>query len=75
VVSGWSVEIDARTCIGTGMCVGAAPKYFQRKSSKSVPVHGHVEPDEDLLDAAFACPAEAIRVRDEATGDVLVPEA
>ena len=71
----WSVDIDETTCIGTGMCVGAAPRYFRRGSHRSEPVHDLVAPDDDLLDAAFACPAEAIRVRDEVTGDVLVPEA
>jgi ferredoxin len=71
----WRVEIDETTCIGTGMCVGSAPRYFRRGSHRSEPVHDRVAPDDDLLDTAFACPAEAIRVRDEVTGTVLVPEA
>lgn len=70
----WSVEVDRRACIGSGMCVATAPERFRLDGGRAQPLgDGALEPGEDLLDAAQACPAEAILVRD-AAGGVLAPE-
>jgi ferredoxin len=68
----WSVQLDRFLCIGSGMCVATAPDRFHLVDSRADVVDaGPVEPDEILLDAADACPAEAIRVL--AAGTLLAP--
>lgn len=70
----WRVDVDRRACIGSGICVASAPGHFQLEEGRAVPSLGTaVEPDEVVLDAAESCPAEAIMVRDAASGMVLAP--
>ncbi|HEX2316823.1 MAG TPA: ferredoxin [Thermomonospora sp.] len=70
----WLVEVNRRTCIGSGVCASAVPGHFTVVNGKSQPVEERVEPDEEVLDIADMCPMGAIRVVDEASGKVLVPE-
>lgn len=70
----WRVEVDARTCIGSGICAGTAPDHFRVVDGVSRPVRPEVEPADEVLDAAESCPVEAITVRDGETGDTLAPE-
>ena len=70
----WKVEVDGRKCLGSGVCIGTAPGRFVADGSGTRPVSEVVEPDDAVLDSAFACPAEAITVRDS-QGRQLYPDA
>ncbi|HEY0448370.1 ferredoxin [Actinophytocola sp.] len=62
----WHVEVDERTCIGSGMCAALAPELFTLDDDHASPVAPDIEPDEVALDAADSCPALAITVTDGA---------
>ncbi|HKT06136.1 MAG TPA: ferredoxin [Rugosimonospora sp.] len=65
----WRLEVT-RDCIGTGSCVGIAPRHFALGAdNRSHPLAEVVDPDPVVLDAAASCPMEAILVRDASTGD------
>jgi len=69
----WQVTVND-TCVGSGMCIGIAPRYFRlNEDDRSSPVHAEVGPDDAVLDAASTCPMEAILVTDAGTGKVLAP--
>jgi ferredoxin len=70
----WKIEVDRNTCIGSAVCAGTSPSRFTIVGDRAQPVDAEVEPDEDVLAAAESCPMEAIRVVEQATGKVLVPE-
>jgi ferredoxin len=69
----WRVTVDREACLGSGVCAGTAPEYFRLEDGRSRPIREFVEPDEDVLDAADLCPAEAITVHD-AAGHRLAPD-
>ena len=59
------VKVDKNTCIGCGVCVALAPKYFRLgDDGKSEVIKEEVEPgDEDMVkNAAQSCPVGAIKV-------------
>jgi ferredoxin len=60
----WQVEVDARTCIGSGMCAALAPEWFKLDGEHATALAKDVAPNEILLDAADSCPAMAIIVTD-----------
>jgi ferredoxin len=67
----WRVEVSP-ACIGSAMCVGLSPDLFALgQDRRSHPVRGEIEPNEAALDAAYACPLEAITVVDLHTGQVI----
>jgi ferredoxin len=68
-VARWRIEVDRDTCIGSGMCAASAAAYFRLDGGRSTPVHGEVDADELVVDAAEQCPMEAIRVVDASSGD------
>ena len=70
----WSIEVDANTCIGSGMCAGVAPEHFELVDGYSTPLQDQVEPADEVVDAAESCPVEAILVKQTATGKVIAPE-
>jgi ferredoxin len=70
----WRVEVDARTCIGSGICAGTAPAHFRVVDGVSHPTRPEIEPAAEALDAAESCPVEAISVWDAGTGELLAPE-
>lgn len=70
----WSIEIDANTCIGSGMCAGVAPDHFELVEGYSRTLKDRTEPSDDVVDAAESCPVEAILVKEVATGKVVAPE-
>jgi len=70
----WKIEADRQACLGTGMCAGSAPDYFELDSTGKVRVvKDDIDPDEAVTDAASLCPVEAIRVREAASGKTLAP--
>ncbi|MGW1678049.1 ferredoxin [Saccharopolyspora sp. NPDC002376] len=70
----WSIEIDANTCIGSGMCAGVAPDHFELVDGYSSAKKSQVEPADEVVDAAESCPVEAILVKDVETGQMVAPE-
>ena len=66
----WRVTVDAGLCIGSGVCQGTAPGRFRfDEEQHSRPVLALTEPDDQVRDAAAACPVEAIRLTDAGTGE------
>jgi ferredoxin len=64
----WRVKVDTGLCISSGLCLGTAPGRFEfDESGHSTPVRALIEPDEQVRDAAAACPVEAIRLTDPDT--------
>jgi ferredoxin len=68
----WKIDIDSKTCLGSGMCAGARPDLFTLNAAYAETLVTTVDPDEGLLDVADSCPAAAIVVTDE-TGKELAP--
>ncbi|MFC4949849.1 ferredoxin [Pseudonocardia sp. GCM10023141] len=68
----WGVEVDAPSCLGSGICTSmAAGRFALDDKGRSHPVDGQIDADPAVIDAAESCPAEAIIVTDLATGTVL----
>jgi ferredoxin len=66
----WRVTVDTGLCISSGVCLGTAPDRFRLDESQhSSPVRALTEPDEQIRDAAFSCPVEAILLTDADTGE------
>jgi len=69
----WRVSVNS-SCIGSGVCVGMAPRFFALgEDDRSHPAQTDIAPSELVLDAAASCPVEAIRIDDLATGGVVEP--
>jgi ferredoxin len=62
--------VDADECSAHGDCVEIAPEVFRLDDAAVVIGNG---PDELILDAAEACPAVAISIVDEETGETVFP--
>ena len=59
-------RVDEYSCCGHGDCAAIAPNVFRVDEIAVVTGEG---PDDVVLEAARACPAMAIEVVDEATGE------
>ncbi|MBW5482684.1 ferredoxin [Streptomyces bambusae] len=70
----WQISVDQAACTGTGMCVHAAPAFFQLVEGKAQALCASADADGRLLDAALNCPVEAIRLTEAGTGRVIAPE-
>ncbi len=66
----YTARIDEGSCIAQGDCVETAPQAFELDD------HARVigsAPDDLLLEAARACPVEAITIVDSDSGEQLYP--
>ena len=72
--NGWTVEVDANTCIGAGPCVGVAPNTFSLDDAAKATILDTCDQDdiETILNAARSCPVSAITVKNE-KGEVVFP--
>lgn len=62
----YRIRIDRELCSGYAECVGLAPEVFELDTrEKSVVVDPEGTDDETILDAARACPVDAIILIDE----------
>lgn len=68
----WLIEVSAK-CLGSGLCSNTAPGHFRLSDGRSRPVSEVIEPVAAVAEAAEACPAEAILVRDGSTAMVVAP--
>ena len=67
------IEVDRELCIGAASCVAIAPNVFALDAeNKAVVLPNHGADDETILNAAKACPVNAIFLYDEA-GQRLYP--
>ncbi|MFD8494206.1 MULTISPECIES: ferredoxin [Amycolatopsis] len=66
----WHLEVDAHTCIGSGMCAALAPEWFELTGETATARAAEVDEDEILLDAADSCPAMAIAVANAAGEEI-----
>ncbi|KRV46596.1 ferredoxin [Wenjunlia vitaminophila] len=70
----WKVEVDHSICIGSGLCAGSSPEWFQLgASNKAEPRHAEVDAEEAVLNAAETCPVEAIALRRADSGELVFP--
>ncbi|MFZ3557295.1 MULTISPECIES: ferredoxin [unclassified Streptomyces] len=70
----WHVEVDRSVCIGSAMCVNAAPDGFRLDSARqSHPVDPESDANEKVLAAAEGCPVEAITITLLGSGEVVFP--
>lgn len=72
--NGWTVEVDANTCIGAGPCVGVAPNTFVLDDAAKAAILETCDQDdaETIMNAARSCPVSAITVKNE-KGEVVFP--
>lgn len=62
----YRIIIDRVKCQGIGACVGAAPDVFELdKEGKAIVINPEGNDDDTILEAAEACPLEAITLIDE----------
>lgn len=62
----YRIRVDRQKCQGIGACVGAAPDVFDLDSSgKAIVINSDVTDEDAILEAAEACPLEAITVYGE----------
>ena len=67
----YRIVIDREKCQGIGACVGTAPDVFDMDSAgKAVVINKEGADDERILQAAEACPLEAISLFDEKSEQV-----
>ncbi|MGX1852687.1 ferredoxin [Streptomyces sp. NPDC055299] len=70
----WQVEVDRGVCIGSGMCVAAAPDGFRLDTARqSHPVVPETDAAADILAAAEGCPVEAITLTAAGSGETVFP--
>jgi len=68
------ITVNKAKCIASGDCVQIAPGVFQLDSEEKSEVYNPTgAPDNVILAAARGCPARAITVADETTGEQLFP--
>jgi ferredoxin len=71
----WKLTVDRFACIGSGLCAGTAPRYFQLSPDRrSHLVSSLIDPDKEVLDVAISCPVEAITVIESGSERALFPE-
>lgn len=61
------IHVDKETCIGCGVCVAIAPKYFRiGDDGKSEPIKEEVDPgdEETVRTAAQSCPTGSIKIEE-----------
>ncbi|MFI5795040.1 ferredoxin [Streptomyces sp. NPDC051677] len=70
----WTVRVDKRVCVRTGLCAASAPEDFQldedgqgRSRAETLPA------SEEVLEVAESCPIEAIGITDAHSGERVFP--
>ncbi|MCE5200310.1 MAG: ferredoxin [Armatimonadota bacterium] len=62
----YRIVVDRVKCQGIGACVSAAPDVFEiDREGKAVVINMEGSDDDTILEAAEACPLEAIMLYDE----------
>ena len=62
----YRIVVDREKCQGIGVCVGAAPDVFELDNeAKATVINAEGTDDDTVLEAAAACPLDAITLYDE----------
>lgn len=70
----YKIIVNRKICIGAAPCFAVAPKVFQIDSeNKAVVVDERGADDKTILEAASACPVNAITIIDTETGKQVYP--
>ncbi|MER6961295.1 ferredoxin [Streptomyces sp. NPDC000618] len=70
----WSVTVDTRLCVRTGLCVASAPEEFALDAGGQGRARSETMPaSEVVLEVAESCPIEAIGITDADTGKRVFP--
>ena len=71
----YKIEIDRDACVGDGLCVDEEPDTFEMDDEDiAVVINQEGDDPEAILDAAQACPSDAIILHDAETGAKVWPE-
>jgi ferredoxin len=61
----YKVKVDKDACIGCGACTATAPNTFEMDDNYKAEVSKqNGDDDETILNAAQACPVDAVEVKD-----------
>lgn len=70
----WTVTVDKRVCVRTGLCAASAPEEFQLDSDGQGHARSATLPaSEEVLEVAESCPIEAIAITDADNGEPVFP--
>ncbi|KUN80789.1 ferredoxin [Streptomyces griseoruber] len=70
----WTVRVDKRLCVRTGLCVASAPADFELDESGQGRARAERTAESDVvLEVAESCPIEAISITDADTGHRVFP--
>lgn len=69
----WQVRVDRNACIGAGACAAASAQFALDQAFRSSVVHDTLDPDPRVLEAARACPVDAISITVVETGESVYP--
>jgi ferredoxin len=69
----WRVSVDLNSCVSSGCCVALAGEWFELTDDGARPVVELIDREDAVIDAAEACPTEAIRVVDPSDNTVIAP--
>lgn len=65
----WNIIIDTSACSGMGDCIRMAPDAFELRADGTARAVSGSSSEDNVLDAAHACPMAAIAIYDAATGE------
>ncbi|WP_405814021.1 ferredoxin [Streptomyces sp. NBC_01390] len=70
----WTVTVDKRVCVRTGLCAAAAPEEFELDEGGQGRARSQTLPGSELvLEVAESCPIEAIGITDADSGERVFP--
>ncbi|NUR31503.1 MAG: ferredoxin [Catenulispora sp.] len=69
----WRVSVDPEVCVSSANCVDIAKGRFALTGDGARPVDLEIDPDDDVVEAADACPMQAIRIVRVGTDQVIAP--
>lgn len=68
------IVVDEDECIGDSLCCSEAPGTFEMEDDVAKVCSPITDDRETIIEAAKACPVDAITIVDQETGEQLVPE-
>ncbi len=69
------IVVDEDECIGDGLCAQEAPGTFEMNDDdKAIVLNPPGDDPDTIVEAAKACPVDAIIIINEETGEQLCPE-
>ncbi|MFI6253907.1 ferredoxin [Streptomyces sp. NPDC051016] len=70
----WTVYVDKRACVRTGLCAASAPEEFELDESGQGRARSETLPASELvLEVAESCPIEAICITKAENGERIFP--